>query len=57
MATIPEYGEEELVREREAEAAQAAHGPIPAWEDIGETEVQEHELEEERLMAPLSKDT
>lgn len=56
MATIPEYGEEELVREREAEAAQAARGPIPTWEDIGETEVEEHELEEERLIAPLSKD-
>ena len=56
MAMTPEYGEEELVHERE-EQAEAARHLLPAWEDIGEAEIAEHEEEDERLRHRVADDS
>lgn len=57
MATTPEYGEEELVRERREEAEEKVRHLLPTWEDIGESEIEEHQHEEERLRRPATKDS
>lgn len=47
MATIPEYGEELLIEEREEKIEEVSRGPVPTWEDIEAAETIEQEQAEE----------
>lgn len=52
---IPEYGEEQLIEERDREVEGSSHGPLPRWEDLCEVEVAEHKRAEEETRYPASE--
>lgn len=55
MATVPEYGEELLMEEREEEVEESASDALPAWEDLGEAELTEQKQGEEQAGHPASE--
>ena len=55
MATVPEYGEELLIEEREAKVEESSRGALPEWEDLGEAEVAEQEQGDEQARHPASE--
>ena len=55
MATVPEYGEELMMEDREEGVEESSSHALPEWEDLGEAEVTEQERGEEQARHPASE--
>lgn len=52
MAARPEYGEEVDLEECKEEVLESGRGPLPVWEDPGDSEFAEHQQAEEETHHP-----